>query len=141
MRDRSEDHPSQTVYPPSAASNQGPLSSLAGVFHPVTGLVVLGLDWAMFGGSTLTFGLTLFFFSILGFLAGSAATTLVQRLFAKDSWGTSLMKGVIGGLVVGAPFPIAGTALGGFILAVCGLDAILSKPTDAIGQVLGKRQR
>ncbi len=35
-----------------------------------------------------------------------------------------MMKGVFAGMVVGAPFPIAGTAAGALVLSICGLDAL-----------------
>jgi hypothetical protein len=115
----------QEILPPlPKQGTRDAISDIAGFFHPVTALLALGLDWLLFGGTAATGGLGLFFFSLLGFMGGFAAGTLSQRLMAGDSWSTSLLKGLMTGVVVGAPLPVAGTAAGGLILTFFGLDAL-----------------
>jgi len=106
------------------------IADIAGIFHPVTALLVLGIDWMIFGGTAATGGLGLFFFCVLGFFGGFAAGTLCQRVIARDSWSASLLKGLVTGALVGVPLPVAGTAAGGFILTFFGLDALLRTTAD-----------
>lgn len=98
------------------------LDQLAGLFHPITGMLVLGLDWAIFGGTAATMGLAMLLMCGIGFVTGFSGASIVQRVLGKDSWRVSLLKGFVAGLVVGVPFPVAGTALGGLILAISSLD-------------------
>jgi hypothetical protein len=106
------------------------IADIAGIFHPVTALLVLGIDWMIFGGTAATGGIGLFLFCVLGFIGGFAAGTLSQRVIARDSWPASLLKGLVTGALVGAPLPVAGTAAGGFILTFFGLDALLRTTPD-----------
>ena len=69
---------------------------------------------------------------VLGFVLGSVSTALIQRFVAGDSMFKSLAKALAAGLIVGAPTPVAGTALGGVILAVSGLSK--SKLKSKIGK-------
>ena len=121
----------QEILPPlSEAGERNVISDIAGFFHPVTATLALGLDWLIFGGTVASGGFGLFLFCVLGFTGGFAAGTLAQRVLAKDSWSTSLLKGLLTGVVVGAPLPIAGTAAGGVILTFFGLDAL----RDSVGE-------
>jgi hypothetical protein len=52
---------------------------------------------------------------------GLVATTLVQRYLAKDSWGESIAKGLVMGIIAGVPISVTGTAVGGILLAWAGL--------------------
>jgi hypothetical protein len=53
-------------------------------------------------------------------LLGFAATTLVQRFLANDSWGASIAKGLVMGIVAGVPYPVAGTVVGAPLLVWAG---------------------
>ena len=101
------------------------LGRLAGFFHPVTGAVILGIDWAIFGGVTLpSGGLALLQAMVIGFFCGFGGSALSQYLLGGDSGRTSLAKGFLAGVIVGAPFPIAGTSASAVIFALSGLDYI-----------------
>ena len=95
--------------------------------HPASGAALLGLDWLIFGGNVFFAGLATPLACILGFVSGFAATAACQRFAAKDTRRKSLLKAVAGGLVVGLPFPIAGTAVGGYVIAASGLAAFRQK--------------
>ncbi|NIA12602.1 MAG: phosphoribosylaminoimidazole carboxylase [Nitrospiraceae bacterium] len=93
-------------------------------FHPSSGMAILGLDWLLFSGNVLTGGAATPLVCLLGFVAGIIATTACQRYAGRSSWGASLLKGVCAGIVVGVPFPIFGTFVGGGILAASGLSSL-----------------
>jgi hypothetical protein len=88
---------------------------------PACGILILLLDWVLFSGTVFSAGLSLPVSIGAGFLAGTAAVTLVQYFQAGDSLARALLKGLIGGVAVGLPFPIAGTVAGGWILALSGM--------------------
>jgi hypothetical protein len=107
---------------PPEAANRPPRR----VLHTRSALIILGLDWLLFSGSAASGGLGIPLSVTLGFLGGALGTLLVQRRTAGDSWPKALAKAVAAGVVVGVPFPIGGTVVGGGILALAGLDSLKS---------------
>lgn len=97
-------------------------------FHPASALLILGLDWLLFSGSVLTLGFSTGTLALIGLGLGGVGTVWVQRRFADDGSVASLMKGALGGVAVGIPLPVAGTAVGGGILALSGLDRLRNRP-------------
>ena len=97
-------------------------SSPSRFLHPASGVLILGLDWLLFSGSVLSLGLSTPALAVLGFALGAAGTGLLQARYGNDGPSKSTLKGLLGGLAVGIPLPIAGTAVGGAILALSGLD-------------------
>jgi hypothetical protein len=59
---------------------------------------------------------------------GLITTTLVQHYLAKDSWGESIAKGVVMGVIAGVPISVTGTAVGGVLLAWAGLHEWVKLP-------------
>ncbi|MGB8214350.1 MAG: hypothetical protein WCE68_12410 [Anaerolineales bacterium] len=55
-------------------------------------------------------------------------TTMVQRYLAKDSWGASVAKGLVMGIIAGVPFPVTSTAIGIPLLAWAGLHEWVKLP-------------
>lgn len=100
--------------------------------HPAAGALILGLDWLLFGGTAATGGAGLALSVVLGFLIGGLGTGLIQRIVAKDGVGAALMKGLVAGIVVGLPFPIGGTIVGGAVLASSGLDQLKRRSARAL---------
>ena len=88
---------------------------------PLTGLWVLGLDWLLFSSNSLTGGLATPIIVVLGFLLGSAGTLFFQQHFAKDPIWKAVLKALVIGVVVGAPWPVAGTLIGGWVLVAAGI--------------------
>lgn len=99
--------------------------------HPASGLLILGLDWLFFSGTALSLGLTTPALALLGFGIGALGTGMLQRIYGGEGRLKSVLKGLLGGLVVGIPLPIAGTAVGGFILALSGLNRLRGNTTDS----------
>lgn len=88
---------------------------------PATGLWILALDWGLFSSNALTAGLATPILMLIGFVTGSLGTFFLQRKAAHDSLLKSLAKSLAAGIVVGMPWPIAGTLLGGWILFFAGI--------------------
>jgi hypothetical protein len=99
------------------------------MLHPATGGLILLLDWALFSGTVVSAGTAMWPLSLVGFVGGSLGSMFIQRRFAKDSLLASLVKGIFSGVAVGLPFPIAGTAVGGWILAASGLGRLRKSRT------------
>jgi len=95
--------------------------------HPMSGLLILGLDWLLFGGTFISAGAGTLAMSITGFILGMLTVLWVQRRWGGDSTNSSLWKSFLAGIAVGIPFPIFGTLLGGAILTMSGLDRFIRK--------------
>ncbi len=91
---------------------------------PATGLLIMGLDWLLFSNEAASFGLLIPFTSLVGFLAGSIGTYLLQTRHGLDSMPAAGFKALLAGILVGIPFPLAGTMAGGAILASSGLAGL-----------------
>src|SRR5258705_13563230 len=91
---------------------------------PATGLLIMGLDWLLFSEEAASFGLLIPFTSLVGFLAGSIGTYHLQTRRGLDSKPVALLKGLLAGILVGIPFPLAGTIVGGAIVASSGLAGL-----------------
>jgi hypothetical protein len=100
--------------------------------HPASGVLILGLDWLLFSGSVFSLGLSTPALAALGFAVGAVGTGLLQGRYGGDGRWKSTLKGLLGGLAVGIPLPIAGTAVGGAILALSGLDRLTGGGTRQI---------
>jgi hypothetical protein len=97
----------------------------AGTFvHPATGALILGLDWMLFSGTVVSAGTAWWILSAAGFVLGTAGAAFLQRRFGGDTMRMSVAKGLAAGVVVGLPLPVAGTAVGGWVLAASGLDRL-----------------
>lgn len=94
------------------------------LLHPVSGLVILALDWLFFSSNLLSGGALTILWSLVGFLVGALAVAIIQKRYQRDTTQASFWKGVVSGVAVGLPFPIAGTALGAFVLTLSGLDML-----------------
>ncbi len=88
---------------------------------PVSGLWILVLDWLLFSQNALSLGLATPIIIVVGFLVGGAGTFYFQRRFGVDSSWKATLKALVAGIVVGAPWPLAGTLVGGWVLLVSGV--------------------
>jgi hypothetical protein len=88
---------------------------------PICGALILGLDWVLFSSNLLVAGLATPVIAVIGFALGSLGTFLLQSRFAADPWWKAALKALFAGVVVGAPWPIGGTLIGGWVLLFSGL--------------------
>lgn len=98
---------------------------------PATGAWILVLDWLLFSTSVLSAWLATPAAMVIGFVLGSAGAFLAQRRAAKDPLWSAAFKALLAGIVVGLPWPIGGTLVGGWVLLTSGL-------ADARKEILGK---
>jgi hypothetical protein len=97
--------------------------------HPLAALATIVLD-NVFGVVELVDPLAIIFTSLgLGAL-GAVTTALVQRYLAKDTWGASVAKGMVMGIIAGAPFQVTGTFIGIPLLAWAGLHEWVKLPNS-----------
>lgn len=94
------------------------------VLHPASGLLILGLDWLLFSENVITLGLSTVFAAVVGFAVAGIGIGVIQRVYGDDSLGKAFVKGLLAGITVGIPLPVAGTAVGGGILALSGLNKL-----------------
>lgn len=92
------------------------------LLHPLSAALILGLDWLLFGASTLSLGLSTPLSVVLGFMLGAFGVLTIQRRMAQDSHAVALLKGLLAGIAVGLPLPLGGTLLGGWLLSLAGFD-------------------
>ena len=88
---------------------------------PATGLWILILDWLLFSSNLLSAWLATPAVMSLGFVLGSVGTFLAQRKAANDGLATAVLKALLAGIVVGIPWPVGGTIVGGWVLLTSGL--------------------
>ena len=98
-----------------------PFPGLRTFYHPASGVVILGLDWLVFGTDLLTGFFALPVMCVLAFLTSFPVIYIIQLKWSKDRVGPALGKAFLGAFMVALPFPITGTMLGAAILALAGL--------------------
>ena len=98
---------------------------------PATGMWILVLDWLLFSSNVLSAWLATPAVMVLGFVLGCGGSFLAQRKAANDALWTATLKALLAGVVVGLPWPIGGTLVGGWVLLTSGL-------ADAKKEIMGK---
>lgn len=90
-------------------------------FHPMSGAVLLGVDWLCFG---LEWPLGVASMALMSLVAAGVTFTAVYRIQTQrhgDAPGVARAKAVLAAVAAGVPFPVTGTVVGGLILALSGL--------------------
>ena len=95
--------------------------------HPLAALVTIVLD-NVFGAVELVDPFTIILTCVTVGGLCTVTTMLVQRYLAKDSWGASVAKGLVMGIIAGVPFQVTGTAVGIPLLAWAGLHEWVKTP-------------
>jgi len=113
--------PKDAYAPPPANGQAVPFANLRTFYHPASGVVILGLDWLVFGTDLMTGFLALPLMCVLAFLFSFVLILAIQRKWTKDALPAAAGKAFMGAFLVGLPFPITGTLLGAAILALSGL--------------------
>ena len=98
---------------------------------PATGVWILALDWLLFSTNTLSAWTATPIVMLVGFVLGSAGAYMIQRRGADDTPWSAVLKAVLTGIVVGLPWPVGGTLIGGWVLLSSGLG-------NAMKEVLGR---
>ena len=93
-----------------------------GMLLPLTGIWILGLDWLLFSSNFLSAGLATPVVVVLGFFLGAIGALFLQKQIAGDSLWKALLKALVAGVVVGVPWPLTGSIVGGWILLAAGLS-------------------
>ena len=101
---------------------------------PATGAWILALDWLLFSSNALTALTATPIVMFIGFVLGSVGGYLIQRKGAKDGPWSAVLKALLAGIVVGLPWPIGGTLIGGWVLLSSGIGS-------ARKEVLGRQTR
>ncbi len=96
--------------------------------HPLAALATIVLD-NVFGVFELADPLALILTSVSVGALGTLTTMLIQRYMAKDSWGVSVAKGLVMGIIAGVPFQVTGTAVGAILLGWAGANQWITLPT------------
>ena len=91
---------------------------------PASGLWILVLDWLLFSSNAISAGLGTPIVIVLGFLLGTVGTYFFQWRFAGDTPWKAFPKSVFAGIVVGVPWPLTGTLIGGWVLFFSGLGHV-----------------
>jgi hypothetical protein len=60
----------------------------------------------------------------------ASAPALFSAAYGADGMGVAVLKGLLAGITVGIPLPVAGTAVGGGILALSGLNTGWRSPSE-----------
>jgi hypothetical protein len=97
--------------------------------HPLAALATIVLD-NVFGVVELIDPLAIILTSVSVGVLGTVTTMLVQHYLAKDSWGASVAKGLVMGIIAGVPFQVTGTAIGIPLLVWAGLHEWVKLPTS-----------
>jgi hypothetical protein len=97
--------------------------------HPLAALATIVLD-NIFGVFELVDPLAIILTSVSVGVLGTVTTMLIQRYLAKDSWGASVAKGLVMGIIAGVPFQVTGTAVGIPLLAWAGLHEWVRLPAS-----------
>ena len=98
-----------------------------GLLLPLTGIWILALDWLLFSSNVLTAGIATPVVVAIGFFVGGIGTLILQKRVAGDPYWKAMLKAIAAGVVVGVPWPLTGSLLGGWILLAAGLNKAKSE--------------
>lgn len=90
-------------------------------FHPMSGAVLLGVDWLCFGLEWPLGPASMVLMSLVAFGATFVAVERIQREKHGDAPGMARAKAIAAALAAGVPFPVTGTLVGALILTLSGL--------------------
>ena len=127
MPDHNSEEPHSSLTPVASQPLNWLIDPQRGMLLPVTGIWILGLDWLLFSSNLLTAGLATPIVAAIGFVLGAVGTFVLQKMVAKDLHWKALLKALAAGIVVGVPWPLTGSLIGGWILLAAGMKKSASK--------------
>src|SRR5271163_567387 len=77
--------PKDAPLPPPPVNPPVPFAGLRTFYHPASGVVILALDWLIFGTDLLTDFLALPWMCVVGFLASFPLVLAIQLKWTKDT--------------------------------------------------------
>jgi len=90
--------------------------------HPLSGILVLFLDYAFFAGEIPIVSIPIA--CLLAFIITFTGVFLIQRNLEEESNRRSFAKAFFGAVITAIPTPVSGTIFGTLILTVSGLNYI-----------------
>lgn len=108
---------------PKGGYTHGMVEPKKSFYEPMSGAVILGVDWLAFGIDAPTGFALVAFVSAAAFGSVFYAVEKIQ-LRAGDPPRAARVKALLGATAAGAPFPVTGTIMGTVILAMSGLGAL-----------------
>lgn len=93
-------------------------------YHPLSGVVILGIDWLAFGMDLFSGFAALAAVSAVSFVVTFYVVLGIQRRLHDDKPGMAVFKALVGALAAGVPFPVTGTIVGAAIIALSGLPTL-----------------
>ncbi len=110
-------------------------------FHPVSGAIILGIDFLGFGSEFLSAFLDTPIICVLSFLVTFVAVLSIQVKYRGDSGLVATGKALIGGILAGMPMFIGGTMLGVAVITLSGLPENKVTQARQLAEHLEKRSR
>ncbi|MBI4347150.1 MAG: hypothetical protein HY553_09870 [Elusimicrobia bacterium] len=129
MAAESEEPVDPEVIPPGSSRAQGAKEApppARTFFHPLSGLVILGVDWLAFGVELPTQFLFTPVVSVIAFCVTFWAISKIQQSHG-DEGRVASFKALLGAIAAGVPFPITGTVVGTAILILSGLPRVIGR--------------
>lgn len=116
----------EVVPPAGGASREKPKepAKRRSFYHPLSGVVILGIDWLAFGMDLFSGFAALAAVSAVSFVVTFYVVLGIQRRLNEDKPGAAVAKALIGALAAGLPFPVTGTMVGAAIIALSGLPTL-----------------
>jgi hypothetical protein len=93
-------------------------------YHPLSGLAILGIDFAFWGLGWELGPVTMAVAVVASAVSSYAVVSRVQTRLGGDDPKRARLKALIGATAAGVPFAIGGTVLGGLILVLSGLKTV-----------------
>lgn len=109
--------------------NQPERSTGGPPIHYLAAIITVIMDWVWGVGEGAATASIVGIWAVLPLMLATGFTafmgvSLVQRYIAHDTWGASLAKGLVMGVVAGVPYPVTGTAIGGVLVGWAGLNGL-----------------
>jgi hypothetical protein len=90
-------------------------------YHPLSGLIILGIDFLGFGSEALSGFLDTPVICILSFIVALLSILFVQTKYRKDESGLAFGKALLGATLAGMPVFIGGGVFGLAVITMSGL--------------------